>query len=54
MKYAYIAKCALKQVCSGIKLPFMAKLETTLMCNMFCDPCVFGEEGKFNDLDTRA
>ncbi len=54
MKYAYIAKCALKQVCSGLKLPFMAMLETTLMCNMFCEYCVFGEEGKFNDLNTRA
>lgn len=54
MKYTYIAKCALKQVRSGLSLPFMAMLETTLMCNMFCEYCIFGEEGKFNDLGTRA
>jgi len=54
MKYSYITKCVLKQLSSGCSLPFMAMLETTLMCNMFCGYCVFGEAGKFNDLDTRA
>jgi len=54
MKYSYIAKCALKQVRHGLSLPFMAMLETTLMCNMFCEYCIFGEEGQFNDLGTRA
>jgi MoaA/NifB/PqqE/SkfB family radical SAM enzyme len=32
----------------------MVMFETTLMCNMFCEYCIFGEEGKFNDLGTRA
>ena len=32
----------------------MVMFETTLMCNMFCEYCIFGEEGKFNDLKTRA
>ena len=54
MKYSYITKCILKQFRSGLTLPFMAMLETTLMCNMFCGYCVFGEAGKFNDLDARA
>src|SRR5437763_8479672 len=54
MKYSYIAKCALKQIGSGFKLPYMVMFETTLMCNMFCEYCIFGEEGKFNDLQTRA
>ena len=54
MKYAYIAKCAAKHVLSGFKLPYMVMFETTLMCNMFCEYCIFGEEGKFNDLQTRA
>ncbi|MGD0694549.1 MAG: radical SAM protein [Terriglobia bacterium] len=54
MKYSYIAKSALKQVRSGFKLPYMVMFETTLMCNMFCEYCIFGEEGKFNDLQTRA
>jgi MoaA/NifB/PqqE/SkfB family radical SAM enzyme len=39
---------------SGLKLPYMVMFETTLMCNMFCEYCIFGEEGKFNDLSTRA
>jgi MoaA/NifB/PqqE/SkfB family radical SAM enzyme len=54
MKYSYIAKCAAKQLWSGFKLPYMVMFETTLMCNMFCEYCMFGEEGKFNDLKTRA
>jgi MoaA/NifB/PqqE/SkfB family radical SAM enzyme len=54
MKYRYIAKCACKHLWSGFKLPYMAMLETTLMCNMFCKYCIFGEEGKFNDLGSRA
>jgi len=54
VKYSYIAKSALKQVRSGFKLPYMVMFETTLMCNMFCEYCIFGEEGKFNDLQTRA
>src|SRR5579872_2703135 len=54
MKRSYIAKCAWKHIRSGLKLPYMAMFETTLMCNMFCEYCIFGEEGKFNDLDTRA
>jgi MoaA/NifB/PqqE/SkfB family radical SAM enzyme len=28
--------------------------ETTLMCNMFCEYCIFGAAGRFNDLQTRA
>ncbi len=32
----------------------MVMFETTLMCNMFCEYCIFGEEGKFNDLSTRG
>src|SRR5208337_4487885 len=51
---SYIAKCALKHLGSGFKLPYMVMFETTLMCNMFCEYCIFGEEGKFNDLQTRA
>ena len=54
MKYSYIAKCAVKHLGSGFKLPYMVMFETTLMCNMFCEYCIFGEEGKFNDLQTRA
>src|SRR5260370_4966142 len=54
MKYDYIGKSALKQLVSGFKLPYMVMFETTLMCNMFCEYCIFGEEGKFNDLQTRA
>ena len=54
MKYSYIAACALKHLRSGFKLPYMVMFETTLMCNMFCEYCIFGEEGKFNDLGSRA
>lgn len=54
MKYTYIARSALKQLKAGFKLPYMVMFETTLMCNMFCEYCIFGEEGKFNDLQTRA
>jgi MoaA/NifB/PqqE/SkfB family radical SAM enzyme len=54
MKYSYITKCAFKQLATGFKLPYMVMFETTLMCNMFCEYCIFGEEGKFNDLQTRA
>jgi len=54
MKYSYITKCAAKHLRSGFKLPYMVMFETTLMCNMFCEYCIFGEEGKFNDLQTRA
>jgi len=54
MRYSYIARSALKQVFSGFKLPYMVMFETTLMCNMFCEYCIFGEEGKFNDLKTRG
>ena len=54
MKYSYIAGAALKHLRSGFKLPYMVMFETTLMCNMFCEYCIFGEEGKFNDLKTRA
>ncbi len=54
MKYSYIAKCVLKQLNAGFKLPYMVMFETTLMCNMFCEYCIFGEAGKFNDLQTRA
>ena len=54
MKSFYIAKCALKHVGSRFKLPYMVMFETTLMCNMFCEYCVFGSEGKFNDLASRA
>jgi MoaA/NifB/PqqE/SkfB family radical SAM enzyme len=54
MKSAYIAKSLLKHLVKGFKLPYMVMFETTLMCNMFCEYCIFGEEGKFNDLQTRA
>jgi MoaA/NifB/PqqE/SkfB family radical SAM enzyme len=54
MKSSYIAKSFLKQLVSGFKLPYMVMFETTLMCNMFCEYCIFGEEGKFNDLQTRG
>jgi len=54
MKYSYIAKSLAKQLRAGFKLPYMVMFETTLMCNMFCEYCIFGEEGKFNDLKTRA
>lgn len=54
MKYSYISGAALKHLRSGFKLPYMVMFETTLMCNMFCEYCIFGEEGKFNDLKTRA
>lgn len=54
MKHTYIAKSFLRHLVSGFKLPYMVMFETTLMCNMFCEYCIFGEEGKFNDLQTRA
>ncbi len=54
MKYSYVAKSFLKHLRAGFKLPYMVMFETTLMCNMFCEYCIFGEEGKFNDLQTRA
>ncbi len=54
MKYSYIAQSLVKHIRSGFKLPYMVMFETTLMCNMFCEYCIFGEEGKFNDLQTRA
>ncbi len=54
MRYSYIAKSFLKHLRSGFNLPYMVMFETTLMCNMFCEYCIFGEEGKFNDLQTRA
>ncbi|MDE3178555.1 MAG: radical SAM protein [Acidobacteriota bacterium] len=54
MKYPYIAKCFARHALSGFKTPYMVMFETTLMCNMFCEYCIFGEEGKFNDLATRA
>jgi len=54
MKYSYIANSALKHLASGFKRPYMVMFETTLMCNMFCEYCIFGEEGKFNDLATRG
>jgi MoaA/NifB/PqqE/SkfB family radical SAM enzyme len=54
MKYSYIAKSLARHLASGFKLPYMVMFETTLMCNMFCEYCIFGEEGKFNDLQTRA
>ncbi|MGH9470423.1 MAG: radical SAM/SPASM domain-containing protein, partial [Terriglobia bacterium] len=54
MKYTYIAKSFAKHVLSGFNTPYMVMFETTLMCNMFCGYCIFGEAGKFNDLGTRA
>ena len=54
MRYSYITKAALKHLASGFKRPYMVMFETTLMCNMFCEYCIFGEAGKFNDLQTRA
>lgn len=54
MKFSYFAKSALKHLRTGFNLPYMVMFETTLMCNMFCEYCIFGEEGKFNDLQTRA
>ncbi len=54
MKYSHIVKSAAKHLWSGFKLPYMVMFETTLMCNMFCEYCIFGEEGRFNDLQTRA
>lgn len=54
MKFHYIAKSFAKHALSGFKSPYMVMFETTLMCNMFCEYCIFGEEGKFNDLQTRA
>ncbi len=54
MKYPYIVKSFAKHVLSGFKSPYMVMFETTLMCNMFCEYCIFGEDGKFNDLTTRA
>jgi MoaA/NifB/PqqE/SkfB family radical SAM enzyme len=54
LKYSHIAGAAAKHLLSGFKLPYMVMFETTLMCNMFCEYCIFGEEGKFNDLKTRA
>jgi MoaA/NifB/PqqE/SkfB family radical SAM enzyme len=54
MKYSYIAKAALRHVASGFKIPYMVMFETTLMCNMYCEYCMFGVEGKYNDLAARA
>lgn len=54
MKFPYIAKCFAKHAFSGFRSPYMVMFESTLMCNMFCEYCIFGEEGKFNDLQTRA
>jgi MoaA/NifB/PqqE/SkfB family radical SAM enzyme len=54
MKYPYIVKAALKHLTSGFRRPYMVMFETTLMCNMFCEYCIFGETGRFNDLQTRA
>lgn len=54
MKYSYMAKSFVRHLRAGFKLPYMVMFETTLMCNMFCEYCIFGEEGKFNDLKTRA
>jgi MoaA/NifB/PqqE/SkfB family radical SAM enzyme len=54
MKYSYLAKAACKHLASGFKLPYMVMFETTLMCNMFCEYCIFGATGRFNDLQTRA
>jgi MoaA/NifB/PqqE/SkfB family radical SAM enzyme len=54
MRYFYIAQSAFKHLASGFKLPYMVMFETALMCNMSCEYCVFGEAGKFNDLQTRA
>jgi MoaA/NifB/PqqE/SkfB family radical SAM enzyme len=54
MKYWYLTKSFAKHVASGFQLPYMVMFETTLMCNMFCEYCIFGEEGKFNDLGSRA
>lgn len=36
-----------RQMASGLKRPHMAMFETTLMCNIFCEYCIFGEEGGF-------
>jgi len=54
MKLSYIAKSLAKHLRSGFKRPYMVMFETTLMCNEYCEYCIFGEEGKFNDLKTRA
>src|SRR5579885_3154651 len=54
MKYSYIAKSFAKHALSGFQTPYMVMFETTLMCNMFCEYCIFGEAGKFNVLPTRA
>jgi MoaA/NifB/PqqE/SkfB family radical SAM enzyme len=54
MKYPYIAKSFARHALSGFNTPYMVMFETTLMCNMFCEYCIFGEAGKFNDLQTRA
>jgi len=54
VKYPYIIQSAAKHVLSGFRRPYMVMFETTLMCNMFCEYCIFGEEGKFNDLGSRA
>jgi len=54
MKYSYIAKSLLKHLRTGFNLPYMAMFETTLMCNMYCEYCMFGEDGKFNDLKSRG
>jgi MoaA/NifB/PqqE/SkfB family radical SAM enzyme len=54
MRYSYIAKSACKHLAAGLRLPYMVMFETTLMCNMSCEYCVFSEAGKFNDLQTRA
>ena len=54
MRYSYQAKSFLKHLFTGFKLPYMVMFETTLMCNMFCEYCIFGEEDKFNDLQSRA
>lgn len=54
MKYSYIARSVLKHLASGFRRPYMVMFETTLMCNMFCEYCIFGAAGRFNDLQTRA
>ncbi len=54
MKYSYIVRCLIKQIALGFSRPDMVMFETTLMCNMFCEYCIFGEEGKFNDLRSRG
>src|SRR5574337_1377922 len=47
MKHTYIAKSFFRHLATGFKLPYMVMFETTLMCNMFCEYCIFGEMGIF-------